>query len=179
MFRALESVGRKMGGQAKGGKRIAGSKSRKAAARKRRSEGSWSAGFIRQNAGQPSLLSDESGVPIPDGMRPAPTNRGGTDREAAEPVGDRPAFENQHWSADIPVRKIGCRRTREADRNVRAPFARAYGPMQNKCFSERRKRWPWEMASDAWHFSPMEFLAITLNSSAASMIVVSPSSERK
>ena len=51
---------------------------------------------------------------------------------------------------------------------------RHFAPMQNRSCSVRMKICPWEMAGDAWTFSPSGFLASTLNSGPAAMPVVSP-----
>ena len=51
--------------------------------------------------------------------------------------------------------------------------------MQNKLFSERMKRFPCDTAMEAWHFSPIELRATSLNCGPASMMTVSPASERK
>src|SRR5687767_12589350 len=71
--------------------------------------------------------------------------------------------------------RVGC-----GDENEMEGIARHYLPMQKRCFSERMKRLPWEIAMEAWHFSFREFLArMPLNSGAASIMEVSPASERK
>src|SRR6185503_8605668 len=55
-----------------------------------------------------------------------------------------------------------------------------FRPRQNKCLSDRMKRFPCEMAIEAWHFSPTLLVAtMPLNFGFAEITAVSPDSERK